>query len=63
MQFKLLQRPFAQADQVHVAVRSGITYLAGTVDTWKERQAAHACALQAGALSVRNYLHVGNQTE
>jgi len=63
IEFELSWCPCVTAGQVHLAVRSGIAYLAGTVDTWEERQAAHTCAIQAGALSVRNYLRVRNQTE
>lgn len=50
--------PFVDADQVNVKVAGGVVTLSGNVHTWRERTEATRSALKAGAVTVRNSLHV-----
>lgn len=50
--------PFVDVDQVHVSVAGGTATLTGTVDSWRERDAATENAYEGGALFVNNLLHV-----
>ncbi len=56
---QLFWSPFVDASQVHVSVTNGTATLTGTVDTWREREAAGENAYKGGALYVNNLLHVG----
>jgi osmotically-inducible protein OsmY len=46
------------SDQVAVAVEDGVATLTGTVDSWRERDAATKNAYDGGAVLVRNELRV-----
>jgi osmotically-inducible protein OsmY len=54
-----LWSPFVHSGDVHVSVENGKATLTGTVQSFRERQAAGNKALEAGAVSVDNELHVG----
>jgi osmotically-inducible protein OsmY len=50
--------PFVHPDDVHVTVQNGKATLTGTVPTFREREAAAGCALEAGAVMVDNQVKV-----
>jgi osmotically-inducible protein OsmY len=50
--------PYVNAKDVEVRVEDGIAELNGTVNTWRERQAAAQNAFFGGARAVRNNLYV-----
>ena len=54
-----LWSPFLYSGDVHVSVANGRATLTGTVQSFRERQAAGNNALEAGAVSVDNELNVG----
>lgn len=51
--------PYVDESQVHVTVHDGKATLTGTVDSYRERQAAAEGALEGGAIRVENQLKVG----
>lgn len=51
--------PFVHPEDVHVEVLSGKVTLTGTVQTFRERQAAAQSAFEAGAIAVDNEIKVG----
>jgi osmotically-inducible protein OsmY len=51
--------PFVHSGDVHVSVENGRATLTGTVQSFRERQAAENSALAAGAVSVDDELKVG----
>jgi osmotically-inducible protein OsmY len=55
---ELFWSPFVDSDQVKVDVEDGSAELTGTVDTWREREAAEENARQGGAIHVDNDLTV-----
>lgn len=55
---ELFWSPFVDSEQVRVRVSEGVATLTGTVDTWREREAASENAYEGGALYVTNLLHV-----
>lgn len=50
--------PQLNQQKIGVAVKHGRATLRGTVTTWRDRHAATRCALEEGAASVDNQLHV-----
>jgi osmotically-inducible protein OsmY len=50
--------PFVDSDEVTVTVQHGVATLAGTVDSWSERDAAMENAMEGGAIAVDNDLKV-----
>jgi osmotically-inducible protein OsmY len=50
--------PFVDPDEVSVSVRDGTATLTGSVDSWRERNAATDDALEGGALAVYNELRI-----
>jgi len=50
--------PFVSENEVHVAVMNGKATLTGTVDSWRERDAATDNAFEGGAVAVANKLKV-----
>ncbi|HEY4103340.1 MAG TPA: BON domain-containing protein [Polyangiaceae bacterium] len=49
---------FVEPADVRVSVSNGKATLSGTVGSWREREAAVQCALEAGAVSIDNELKV-----
>lgn len=59
IQRQLTWSPYVDQEQVHVTVHDGKATLTGTVDSYRERQAATEGALEGGATHVDNQLKVG----
>jgi osmotically-inducible protein OsmY len=58
VQDELFWSPFVDSDEVHVSVDGGVATLSGTVDSYRERNAATENAFQGGAAVVKNELKV-----
>ncbi|MCA9596306.1 MAG: BON domain-containing protein [Myxococcales bacterium] len=55
---ELFWSPFLDSGDINVRVDQGVATLSGTVDTWRERNAATTSAYEGGATIVKNELSV-----